>query len=431
MRRAHLFLGLLLLPTLLRAEVLKLPTVELTHTGIDDAHAKGIAETIAAAREVYLNHFGFTDVPQTIRASVTCAPGQPSRLFTDGHDSLFLATPSKDTLAPPAKSGTFTLYGMCHELGHIAMYRPLKQRDWMTTAAAEGWAHYAGSVVVDHVYQAKGDELWPQKYDYRADGTARLKKQLSSPTPSPIAKGAGEWQKLEAIIGTKSFPKLFAAWNDVPSSPNPSEALIAALVKAHPQKEAELREWWKQASPLLLETRQASTFKKTQIAPNRLTGKRTTLSGDDDTADGKRSIAGAAQGRKFTAGDNVCITGVSIHGSRYGAQRPPTTTFDIILCDDQFRPIATWPKPHAAFPRGDAQWVRLDVPPTLVPPTFYLCVNFKATATNGVYLDLDASTKDNSVTGTPGKEPQAFPQGDWMIRVEIDQLKEADALRGN
>ena len=131
---------------------------------------------------------------------------------------FLLSTPSKDTLAPPQKSGTFTLYGLCHEIGHIAMYRPLKQRDWMTTAAAEGWAHYAGSVAVDRVYQVKGEDLWPQKYDYRADGTERLKKQLTSPTPSPIAKGAGQWQKLEAIIGTKSFPKLFATWNDVPSS---------------------------------------------------------------------------------------------------------------------------------------------------------------------------------------------------------------------
>ena len=424
-----LWLALTLTSGVLLAEVLKTPHVELKYDGIDEPHARAIVETIAAARDVYINHFGF-EMPQTIRASVTCAAGQPSRLFTDGNDRLFLSMPDKRALAPPSKSGTFTLYGMCHELGHVAMYRTLTQRDWMTTAAAEGWAHYAGSVIVDHVYTAKGEKLWPEPYDYRADGTARLKKQLASPTPSPITRGAEQWQKLEAIIGAQSFPKLFAAWNSNPSD-KPAEALLSTLIQTHPEKEQALREWWKQASPLLVEARQASAFKKTQVPASRLTGKPAKLAGDDDTADGKRSIAGAGQARKFVAGDHACLTAVWIRGARYGAPKPPTTTFDVVLCDDQFRPIATWPKPHAAFARGEAAWVRLDVPPTLVPPTFYLCVNFKATATNGVYLDFDTSTQGNSITGAPGKDPQPFKQGDWMIRVEVDQLKEADALRAN
>jgi hypothetical protein len=430
MRHAcRIVLVLFLSPTIVSAGVLKLPHVELNHSGIDETHAKAIAETIAAAREVYVTHFGF-DMPETIRASVTCAPGQPSRLFTDGSDSLFLSMADKQTLTPPGKSGTFTLYGMCHELGHMAMYRVLRERDWMTTAASEGWAHYAGSVVVDQVYTAKGQDLWSDPYDYRADGTARLAKQLSSATPSPIAKGAEQWQKLDAIVGAKSFPKFFAAWNSA-SPDKPADALLSTLIQAHPQKKQALRDWWKQASPLLVESRQASEFKKTQIPASRLTGRPAKLAGDDDTADGKRSIAGAAQGRRFTAADRACLTAVWIHGARYGAPKPPTTSFDVVLCDDQFRPIATWPKPHAAFQRGEPAWVRLDVPPTLVPGTFYLCVNFKATATNGVYLDFDTSTQGNSVTGTPGKEPQPFEQGDWMIRVEVDQLKEADALRAN
>src|SRR5688500_7437292 len=323
-------LALTLTSGVLLAEVKKTPHVELKYEGIDEPHAKAIVETITAAREVYITHFGF-DMPQTIRASVTCAPGQPNRLFTDGHDSLFLSMPDTKSLAPPAKSGTFTLYGMCHELGHMAMYRILKQRDWMTTAAAEGWAHYAGSVVVDHVYTAMGEKLWPEPYDYRADGTARLKKQLSSPTPSPIAKGAEQWQKLEGVIGAKSFPKLLAAWNSN-TSDNPSEGLLATLIQAQPQKEQALREWWKQASPLFVEARQASAFKKTQVLSSRLTGKPAKLAGDDDIADGKRSIAGAAQGRKFVAGDHACLTAVWIRGARYGAAKPPTTSFDVVLC---------------------------------------------------------------------------------------------------
>ena len=39
--------------------------------------------------------------------------------------------PSEDKLAKPSTSGVFNLCGLCHELGHMAMYRVLKDRGWM------------------------------------------------------------------------------------------------------------------------------------------------------------------------------------------------------------------------------------------------------------------------------------------------------------
>src|SRR5205807_1519353 len=136
------------------------------------------------------------------------------RLFNDGRDYIVLSVKSPNALARPQRSGTFLLYGLCHELGHVAMYRILTDRDWLTTAGAEGFAHYAGSVVVDAVYNARGEKLWWDPYDYRADGAARLAKQLADPKPSDVAKAAGLWQDLDAIIGHKKFPTLFAAWQN-------------------------------------------------------------------------------------------------------------------------------------------------------------------------------------------------------------------------
>ena len=55
--------------------------------------AKAIAETIAAARTVYLDDFA-CDMPDTIHGELTMKAEAPTRLFTDGKDHLFLSVPS-------------------------------------------------------------------------------------------------------------------------------------------------------------------------------------------------------------------------------------------------------------------------------------------------------------------------------------------------
>lgn len=184
--------------------------VKVTGCPVDSEHVRALSETLATARTVYLE-WGF-NMPDVVNLSIVCKEGAKTDLWTDGIDQLFLTIQSVNDLAPPAKSGTFNIYGMCHELGHIAMYRILKNRDWMADAAAEGWAHYIGSVVVDRVFAIKGESLWPEQYDYRADGIARLQKDVASKSPSDITIAAAEWQKLGAITGPQGFPPLFAAW---------------------------------------------------------------------------------------------------------------------------------------------------------------------------------------------------------------------------
>ena len=423
--RPVLFALLLLLTTPAFADLAKAPNVQVTYTGIDAKYADAIAQTLSAALKIYSDDFGF-DMPQTVVGSVTCAPGSPTRLFTDGKDHFTLNLPSQDKLLKPASSGTFNLYGMCHELGHMAMYRTLKDRDWMSTAAAEGFAHYAGSVVTDRVHAAKGPSLWPDPYDYRQDGSARLNKQLASPNPDDVTKAAGQWQKIESIIGQKAFPKLFKAWQDANIDPTkPNDTILLTLIKLDDSKVAPLADWWKSASPLFIEKRQASPVASKTIPANRLTGKPTKIALDDDSADDKRSIAGSGHARTFQTPDDKewYIVAVAVHGGRYGPLRAPDTMFDISLCDPELKPISTWKKPYAAFPRGDSNWIRFEIPPTRVPKKFSLCLNFRPTATNGVYVSSDTSTQGNSVTGTPGKPPTPLKDSDWMIRVELDQPK--------
>jgi len=403
--------------------------VRVEYGGLDEAHAKAIAKTVSAARQAYIDVFRF-QMPDMIHVKVDCGTNHDSRLFTDGKDRVFLSLPSADKLAPPQRSGTFNLYGLCHEVGHIAMYRVLTGRDWMTPAAAEGWAHYAGSAVVDRVYAKEGQDLWPTPYDYRADGTARLRRQLASPNATDVVLGARQWQRLADILGEDRFPNLFEAWQKAAADPlEPNAALGNAAVELFPDRRGQVEAWWKAAAPLFVEFRQRSDVKAQSVKPVEVTGKPVALSKDDGTSEGRRSIAGGGHARLFDSpGPDFYLTSVSFYGARYGTAKPPDQDFQIALCDDRLRPIAVWKKPYAAAPRGEMDWIKVEVPPTRVPDKFYLCLVFDPNATKGIYVGYDSSTKGHSQAGTPGRPGRPLPDADWMIRAELDRRKDADAL---
>jgi hypothetical protein len=414
------------------AETVTAEHARVTYDGVDARSATAIANTIAAAWTAYVEDFAF-DMPQTVIGSVEVGPGKQTRLYTDGHDHLFLTLPSQRQLAPPSKSGVFNLYGMCHELGHMAMYRTLTEVPFLSGAANEGWAHYVGSCVVDRVYESKGETLWPEKYDYHADGTARLDKQLTGlDVIDPTVRAAGAWRKLEPIIGRKGFVKLFEQWKkDQPTEP---AEVLASAVAAFPDKRQPLTEWWSgSGSKFLMEPPALpSAQKQVTIELAKLAGQPVELKTDDGGSDGKRSIGGGGHARKFVPPDTRewLITTVSVYGGRYGPAKAPATKFDLVLCDEQMRPIATWKRPFASFPYGGMDWVKFEVrPPTRVPPgAFYICLDFHPTATNGVYVGFDSSTKGDSQVATPGKPGQPMDQGDWMIRVELDRRADERAL---
>ncbi len=431
MRILPVFVFLTLLPALAPAEVTTLPHVEVRHEGIDAAQATALGETLAAARVVYIKQYGF-DMPQKVTLEVKCGPKESTRLYTDGQDGVFLSIPKREKLAKPSVSDVFNLYGMCHELGHMAMYRTLKDRDWITSAAAEGWAHYAGSWVVDQVYAAKGPKLWPDPYDYREDGMARLRGQLESKSkPSPVAQGAGQWLKLEGIIGRTNLPKLFAAWQAAKIDPvKPEGELLAALVKLAPDKKAALEEWWKTAGPLFVEKLAASGVKVETIELSQLSADSVTLKLDDNTSDGKISIAGGGHALLFRSppGGPWYVKSVRVYGARYGASDSASDDFDVALCDKDMAVIAVWGKPLGSFAYARPMWTRIQVPPTRVPAEFHICLDFKPTASKGVFMHYDSSTHGHSRTATPGKRGRAFDKGDWMIRVDLAEPKDADAL---
>lgn len=409
-------------------EVYRIDHVVVTSTGIEQQYVQAVARIAKAAHGVAVTQYGF-DMPETITISATQDAGQPVRLFNDGQDSFYLNVRTTGDLRKPDESGVFHIYGICHEMGHLAMYRIIRDHSWLTTAGAEGWAHYIGSRIVDGVCAVETEELWPDRYDYLTDGMARLNRQLAQPNPSSTTKAAAVWKELGDILGDKGIAAVFRAWSKADIDPtDPGAALRAALLTGRP--DARLDEWWNKAEPVLVFKRQKSGFVARTADRKDLAGQPLELAHDDGKQAGKRSIAGSGHAVRFEVpGDHWYLTTVRVHGSRYGYPAPPRENFHLWLCDSDFKVIAEFPQPYGKFKRGNPRWVSLNVEPTNVPSEFIICVAFNPTRTKGVYVGHDPSGSQNSFTGLAGQKGQPFRGGDWMIRVGLDQLKTANALR--
>ena len=396
--------------------------VVVTYDGIGEAYAAALGRTAAAARAIAVETFGF-DLPDTVNVRVVCGPDQRTRLWTDGQDQFTLTVPSEADLRQPSTTGIFHLYGMCHEMGHLAQYRLVPRHDWMTTAAAEGWAHYLGSRLVDGVYAREGPDLWPDKYDYRADGMARLTKQVAGSRRDEATDGAALWLELAGIVGDKGIAPIFKAWGQIEvDASDPGPALGKALAGSN--KNPRLAAWWKKAEPVFVLKREKSGFAPKTLAPKDLSGRPKELAQDDGTPAGKSSLAGGGHAVRFDApGDGWCLTAVAIYGSRYGAAQAPSENFHVWLCDADFKAIADFPFPYATFEGGNPKWVRLPIRPSLVPAKFIVCVGFNPTAAKGVFVSHDGAGSGASLAGVPGEKGRPFDKGDWLIRVQIDRPK--------
>jgi len=409
-------------------QVYRTDNAVVTYSGIGIEYAEAIAQTAGAARAIAAKHCDF-DMPETIKITVRSDPKQRVRLFNDGNDRLYLTVRTAKDLSKPSESEVFHIYGICHEIGHLAMYRIIRDHSWMTSDGAEGWAHYIGSRIVDGVYAQKKEELWPDKYNYLADGTARLKKQLERPNPSGLIKAVRLWIELADIVGDKGIFTVFKAFSGADVDPaDPGAALRKALLTVKTDKR--LDQWWNKAEPVLVFKRPKSGFVARTAESKELAGQPMDLAHDDGRQAGKSSIAGSGHAVRFTIpGGSWYLTGVRIYGSRYGYPAPPKEDFHIWLCDSDFKTIADFPQPYEKFKRGNPRWVNSTLKPTNVPNEFIVCVGFNPTGTKGVYVGYDESGSGNSFTGLAGRKGRAFNKGDWLIRVRLDQLKTADALR--
>jgi RNA polymerase sigma-70 factor (ECF subfamily) len=143
---------------------------------------------------------------------------------------------------------------------------------------------------------------------------------------------------------------------------------------------------------------------------------------NDGSPDGKRSLGGSGEMIEFSGPSaSNKITGVRIHGSRYGNPQPPKESFLIyFLSGDQKRILHTEMAPYSVFERGDEKWVDVKFErPVELPKEFWVVLDFRAQQTKGVYVSFDTSSGGkHSRAGLPGipSSPVRIG-GDWMIEV--------------
>ncbi|MCL2105059.1 MAG: hypothetical protein FWH21_08435 [Kiritimatiellaeota bacterium] len=94
------------------------------------------------------------------------------------------------------------------------------------------------------------------------------------------------------------------------------------------------------------------------------------------------------------------------------------------MLNDDMTVLHTEKAPYKLFGREEAKWVNVSFKQSVAAPTtFWVCLDFNAEHTKGVYVSYDTSTGgQHSKIGLPGKESEDITfAGDWMIQVTVSK----------
>ncbi|HIJ64375.1 MAG TPA: M56 family metallopeptidase [Candidatus Hydrogenedentes bacterium] len=155
------------------------------------------------------------------------------------------------------------------------------------------------------------------------------------------------------------------------------------------------------------------------------------LSHVDDSAEGRRSIAGSGHAVLFERPEDArFVEAVEIFASRYGYPEPPDEDFHLHLLDEAFEVLADLPYPYGMIERGDMRWYTLETPSVEVPERFYVALAFNPHRTKGIFVGIDEDVEQfHSYVGLPdsGYEP-VDGKYDWMVRVRLSEQPSGDKV---
>jgi len=412
-------------------KVIELPRVTVRYARFDRKYAEAFGKILLEALNVY-EALGFK-MPRNIELEAQIDPSG-NQLWTDGEAQVYLHLQSREVLAPASRTGVFNLYGMCHELGHIAMYRNLKSLIGLPSGVGEGWAHYAGSIVVTEVAAKLGKSIWPEYYDIaKVEGVGRLQKESQSAGPwdkmDPVARAALAFYRIETESGREKLATaMSAALGERPTGKELMPLMLAKLRQATSDPTAAA---WIPESLLVprvewmtKEPKPSEDFFADQKQEQDSEGYWVFY--DDGTMEGKQSMSGSAETMLFRLPEGSWqLDGIKVFGARYGADEPPQEDISIYICDAEFKLLHELQIPYARFERGDEKWHSISFAPVNVAKTFYLGMDFHATATKGVYVGMDKGVRrSHSRIALPYAHIDDLKErADWMIRPHISPKK--------
>lgn len=412
-------------------KALELPRVTVRYARFDRKYAEALGKILAEALKVY-ESLGFK-MPAKVTLEAQIDPSR-TQLWTDGESQMFLHLKSKEILAPATRTGVYNVYGMCHELGHIAMYRNMKNLMGLPAGVGEGWAHYAGSVVVTEVAAKLGKSIWPEYYDVaEVEGMGRLKRESQTVKPwdelDATARTALVFYKMETEFSrAKSTAAMTAALAERPTGKDLMPLVLAKLRKLTANPAA--ADWLPESVlvPQVEWRTKARTpdddfFSDQKVEPDS-TG--VWLRYDDGTMEDKQSMSGSAETVLFRLPEGSWqLDGIKLFSGRYGEDAPPKEDVSIYICNEAFELLQEVKIPYARFAKGEEKWHSVSFDPVNVPKTFYLGLDFHATATKGVYVGMDKGVKRSH---SRIAMPYAYvgdmrATADWMIRPHLSLKK--------
>ena len=403
--------------------------VTVRYANVDRAYAEAIGKIIETALAGYDTIYGL-QMPERIQVRVSLSPQQRLRLWTDGDTAIFLELSSERQLAPPAESGVFNVYGFCHELGHMALYRRMKTLMGLPDGVAEGWAHYFGSMTCGYVWEKLGEDAWPQPhnyYDYGGPGRFEKRMQDSKAVQAdPSDQAAYVLYRIDRRYGRQALGKaLDAALAANPRGSDLVKLFRAELIKVTGDERAgdlfpaavlESHATFEGGAPDL---ESLSSYTGQQVKADE-TG--LLLYYDDGTMESKRSTGGGGHIIQFRAPDGKWkLDAIWLFGSRYGTPEPPQEDFSIFVCDAAMNVIAEIPKPYSLFERGPEKWVVMPFAQVEVPNAFHICLSFSPTQTKGIYVAThERKPAGHSRVGLPySRIGKPIAELDWMIRAHV------------
>lgn len=158
------------------------------------------------------------------------------------------------------------------------------------------------------------------------------------------------------------------------------------------------------------------------------------LKHDDGSPEGKRSMTGAGHAVQFECPDSGkwYVTGIRLHGARYGTAQAPSEDFLIVIASGDLSQRVEIKKPYSLFERGKEKWVRVNFDPVEVEGAFHAAVFFNPTRTRGVFVGIDknANPTHSSIllANDPGSK-QSDLEGDWMIRAYVANEVDGDVQK--
>ncbi len=406
--------------------VIDRPGVRVKTAWIDKATGEAFATILSEARRAY-EALGFS-LPPTLRMEVRRNPREgmgPG--YTDGESYIYLTVSSKRRLAGKARSSD--IYFVCHELGHMLMYGGLKSYLGLPEGVGEGWAHYAGSAVLDTIAESLGEAVGPESQNMaERSGIPGLRRDLEGK----------EWDDLDPCLrASKVFYQVERRYG--------RQALVESLRKALSK-----RPIGRDLMPLFVQSLRERTgdatagdwIPQTVMIPRIRWGVKERivkesffddlkirrdragilLSYDHSKPGGRKSICGEGHAILFRRPDHlVLLDRVDMFGAKRGRSGSPDHEFFIFICDEDFSILHESSHPYSLLGSGRERWHRIAIGQVSVPKRFYVCIHLNPKASQWFYLSIDRTIHhSHSRMALPYTHVNDVTEKhDWMIRAHL------------